>query len=293
LITLKEYYDRQSIIGTYELMIIKETWLYKIASTFYHKTPLYQAKVRRDDIRRKIIIENKIKEEQELIDKLFGGSYTVLNGPFRGMGYIGESSCSQLLPKILGSYEEPIQPWIMEVIHSQKYTNIIDIGCAEGYYAVGFAKTLPNCQIIAYDRDKKALEQAALLAKINGVTNIKYFEKCTHEELNNRVTNKTLVFCDIEGAEDELLQPDKAKALINADIIVETHDCFNPGVSDRIVERFHSTHNIVCVIDYPHRMKKYAIPADHYSEEDFKRITDEIRVPGMKYYYLKSVNESH
>jgi len=40
--------------------------------------------------------------------------------------------------KLLGFYEQPLQPYIEQVIQTG-YPTIINIGCAEGYYAVGLA----------------------------------------------------------------------------------------------------------------------------------------------------------
>lgn len=264
----------------------KKTLLYKIARFFYHKSSIYQNKI--NEIRR---AEDTAKSEEKcLLDTYFSGNYVVNNGPFIGMNYISESSCSQLLPKLLGSYEEPIQTWVLNAI-AKKYTRILDIGCAEGYYAVGFARALPECDLLAFDIDEVALTRARKLAEINDISNITFRNICTHDDLNNLITNNyhTLVFCDIEGAEDELLRPDLATKLRDADIIVETHDCFNPGVTDRIIDRFYDTHKISCVVDYPCRINKYAL-AREISSNDFIKITDEKRPKRMKFLYLESLN---
>lgn len=263
----------------------KKTLLYKIARFFYHKSSIYQNKI--SEIR--IAAETAKREEKRLLDTYFSRNYIVKNGPFIGMNYIFESSCSQLLPKLLGSYEEPIQPWVFNAI-AKKYKRILDIGCAEGYYAVGFARALPECELFAFDIDEIALSRARQLAEINGISNISFRNICTHEDLNNliRDNNRTLVFCDIEGAEDELLRPSLAPKLQVADIIVETHDCFIPGVTDRIIDRFYDTHKISCVIDYPCRINKYALTRE-ISSNDFIKITDEKRPKKMKFLYLESL----
>jgi hypothetical protein len=55
---------------------------------------------------------------------------------------------------------------------------------------------------------------------------------------------KTLVICDIEGAEAQLLDPALAQGLASADILVEVHDCFNAGLSAQIAQRFEPTHKV-------------------------------------------------
>ena len=53
-----------------------------------------------------------------------------------------------------------------------------------------------------------------------------------------------LVLCDIEGAEQELLNPELAPALKVMDIIVESHECLIPGITQVLVDRFKETHQI-------------------------------------------------
>ena len=54
----------------------------------------------------------------------------------------------------------------------------------------------------------------------------------------------SVIICDIEGAEDELLDPALAPGLLSADILVECHDTFRKGLSDRIAARFAASHDI-------------------------------------------------
>src|SRR3954471_21407829 len=62
---------------------------------------------------------------------------TVLNGPFAGLVYPSvDASLASLFAKLLGSYEREIHP-VVEKICTAEYTDIVNVGCAEGYYAVG------------------------------------------------------------------------------------------------------------------------------------------------------------
>lgn len=62
----------------------------------------------------------------------------ILAGPFRGMKYIENSHGSAYLPKILGSYEKELHKFIPRIVE-EEYELILDIGAAEGYYAVGLS----------------------------------------------------------------------------------------------------------------------------------------------------------
>jgi hypothetical protein len=63
----------------------------------------------------------------------------VLTGPFRGMAYLNTSDFGPIAPKWLGSYEAEIQDFVCELCE-RGYETIANIGSAEGYYAVGFAR---------------------------------------------------------------------------------------------------------------------------------------------------------
>ncbi|MFZ1789307.1 MAG: 50S ribosomal protein L11 methyltransferase, partial [Saprospiraceae bacterium] len=92
---------------------------------------------------------------------------TVRMGPFKSMKYPKfEAVCSTILPKLIGTYEMELAN-IIEDVKNKSYETIIDIGCAEGYYAVGFAMTTSNAQIIAYDIDPDARELCLEMAKLN------------------------------------------------------------------------------------------------------------------------------
>ena len=97
---------------------------------------------------------------------------TVCHGPFKGMKYIKKSNSSALLPKLLGTYEQELHQVIEQII-SEEYQNIADIGCAEGYYAVGFAyksRNRPGFQVYAYDINKDALQNLTKLSSLNSVS---------------------------------------------------------------------------------------------------------------------------
>jgi hypothetical protein len=58
-----------------------------------------------------------------------------------------------------------------------------------------------------------------------------------------------LLMCDIEGAERDLLDPKLAPALKGMDIIVESHECLIPGITQLLIGRFKETHTIMLVQD--------------------------------------------
>jgi hypothetical protein len=263
---------------------------YKLLSSLYHKTGHYKLKIKKYE--ELIKANNVIRSRNELaiIETIFNKQFVVQNGPFKGMKYINKSSCSTLIPKLLGSYEEVIQGWVNDIISNSKYKKILDIGSAEGYYAVGFSLKIPNAKIIAYDIDDSARNNLKELINVNGVINIEIKEECNHEELNRNCEKNTLIFCDIEGFEDSLLDLEKAPNLKNVDLIIESHDCFVPNITDILINRFHETHTIKICVDYPFRINKYFTP-NEFSDSQFSYMIDEERPNYMKFLFLQSINE--
>jgi trans-aconitate methyltransferase len=126
----------------------------------------------------------------------------------------------------------------------------VDVGCAEGYYAVGMALRLPNAVVHAFDVDPKAQQLCAEVARLNGVSDrVHVASLCTPQDLQALLVPRALVILDIEGSELELLQPDLASRLAEAVILVELHDFVDPSISGTIKDRFSASHTIDAVVD--------------------------------------------
>jgi hypothetical protein len=176
----------------------------------------------------------------------------VQSGPFYGLRYFDEIVWGSIAPKWLGSYEAELHPVIHQII-KRGYSTIIDVGCAEGYYAVGLAVALPASKIFAFDTDFVSRKQLSKLARLNHAEDRIILKRyCAYSDLDAISNADTLLICDIEGHELHLLDPDKAEALLLNDILVEVHDeagkpatiemalCQRFGVS-HIIERIMAT----------------------------------------------------
>ena len=45
------------------------------------------------------------------------------------------------------------------------YQTVVNVGCAEGYYAIGMARLMPNSLFLAFDINPKAIECCRELAR--------------------------------------------------------------------------------------------------------------------------------
>lgn len=168
----------------------------------------------------------------------------IRTGPFAGMNYVVQSAEGALLPRMLGVYERELHGELAAFAEQPPET-IVDIGCAEGYYAVGLARMMPQTTVHAFDIDATARRRCGLLAEANGVADrVHVGGEFTGADFARFAGSRTLIFIDAEGFEDDILRPDLYPALAGFDLIVETHPGARPGVTDRLIERFSSTHDI-------------------------------------------------
>jgi hypothetical protein len=189
---------------------------------------------------RSVLIQNTLIEQE---------GTKVLQGPLAGMEFIERSAEGCHIAKLLGCYEQPLQPHIQKAL-SGHYTKIINIGCAEGYYAVGFARAVPGLISLAFDTDTNAQNSCRQLSEKNGVSDrVTIGGLFSPDDFAKFENEAALVFCDIEGAEEELLDPDVAPALRKLDIIVESHECLRPGITQKLLSRFEATHTIELIED--------------------------------------------
>src|SRR4051812_47021856 len=190
---------------------------------------------------------------------------TVRRGPFQGRRFPDEakSRVKPLAPFLTGSYENELHEPLMQLLERGPYERVVDIGAAEGYYAVGLARALPNTRVTAYEMLPVTARQLARMAQENGVSD--RFEirgECRPEDLADLDGQSLFVFCDAEGAEQELMDPERVPALKHASGVIELHEWARPGVSEEIVKRFEPTHEVRVVhsgarymSDYPELME--------------------------------------
>ncbi|MES2664648.1 MAG: hypothetical protein V4712_01020 [Pseudomonadota bacterium] len=166
----------------------------------------------------------------------------VLSGPFQGMTYDVPASEGSRTARLLGVYEASLAP-VIEAIIARAYPLVIDVGSAEGYYAVGLARRMPGARVLARDENPKAQVLCATLAAHNRVQ-VDIGGRMDHADFALCADQPTVIICDIEGAEGALLDPVAAPGLIHADILVEVHEGMQPGLLALLQARFAATHRI-------------------------------------------------
>jgi hypothetical protein len=205
----------------------------------------------------------------------------VLAGPFAGMALPADNSWrdGDFMPKLIGSYESNLREALVQAVARDPAT-VINVGCAEGYYAVGLARMLPKATVYAFDIDPQACGICSGAAAENGVgARLVVGGRCTTEHLSKilELSGRTLLVLDCEGAERELLDPAKVPALSRCDMIVETH---GSDIVSELEARFRPTH-IVSRIAQGGRDPNELAPLRSLAEPDRWLLVDEGRPEAM------------
>lgn len=137
--------------------------------------------------------------EQKLIK---GGRLIVRDGIFKGQLLYPNALHSQLLPKIMGTYEIEVQRLLVQELPNADC--FLNIGCAEGFYVVGVARSygIASC---GFDIDRDA--ESALLegAKMNNVRDLVSFSGSIRE-LISKAGDNTCILIDVDGSEISVLR---------------------------------------------------------------------------------------
>eukprot|EP01031_Cornospumella_fuschlensis_P050377 gene50377-61632_t len=139
---------------------------------------------------------------EHLVRKRTGGR--VLAGPFVGMRYIEGSVGSAYVPKLLGIYERELNRCVEEAC-ALDVPLIVDIGAAEGYYAVGLAMRNPGAKVVAFEMESEGRALLKEMAEINEVEQrLSIRGRCEPADLQDALfgAERSIVVCDVEGYEE-------------------------------------------------------------------------------------------
>ena len=171
----------------------------------------------------------------------------VQSGPFRGMKLTPMSFKEHLGPFLLGTYEFELHPWIAQLAGGQ-YSQLIDVGSKFGYYAVGLARLFPEIPMVAFDTDWWARAACREMASENRTPNVQVAGFCSPCWLDRNLMHSSMILSDCEGYEADLFTRSTSIALNSTMLIIETHDCMIPGVTEAILRRFARSHQPATVV---------------------------------------------
>jgi SAM-dependent methyltransferase len=213
-------------------------------------------------LEKELVKPQQARRRAEITNALYqtqGGN--VLSGPFAGMSMLPDVSWGDgdLAPKLLGCYEAELHQAIAKAI-AREPKNVVNIGCAEGYYAVGMARALPQSRVFAFDTSTTAQAicgRAALANRVAARADVG--GTCTLDTLRDIISkdDRTLLLVDCEGAELQLLDPGQVPGIQACDVIVECHDFLDSSITPTLRERFAATHDVEIVSEGPRNPNQF------------------------------------
>jgi hypothetical protein len=177
--------------------------------------------------------------------------WRVTHGPFKGLRFphpTGGWSNADLGGMALGIYEKEVLDLIAST--PEAFDLFINLGAADGYYAVGTLTSGWAKEAICFESDLKAHRNILELAQLNKVEGqLKIFGEASSNFLDHipsYLNSKSLLLSDIEGGEFNIFSSHGIfEKLAKCTVIIEIHarhpECLQKASS--IIERSSATHS--------------------------------------------------
>ena len=204
------------------------------------------------------VVEKKRIDLSNKVSKIFNN--TVQEGPFKGM-IISEDQFwgpGDKASKILGLYEKEIQDLINQIQEKNNFPTFIDIGGADGFFAVGSVKNnlFKNCEVFEISkRGRQSIEESAIKNNVADLISIKSeANEKTLSSIEN--INNSVILCDIEGSEYDLFSENLIKNMHPSNVIIEIHK--NPDISlNEFEDKFKNLFSINKITQEPRSLKGF------------------------------------
>ena len=197
---------------------------------------------------------------------------------------------------LIGTWELELFPVLNEIL-KKKFSSIFVIGAAEGYYAVGFSRNLPDTKIFAFEKQCDYRKKLERLKTSNGSQDIHVEGNCDLKILKNRLQlggDNPFLFCDIEGGEIELLNLKLIPDLVKTELLVEVHEMYVENCQQRLLDEFKNTQNYTIIYGKERRFEDLPISCGilsyFASKERVTNLMNEGRPYPMNWIRLQPLN---
>jgi precorrin-6B methylase 2 len=214
---------------------------------------------------------------------------TVLDGPLRGLTYPRHlvSSIDAPVAKLIGSYEEELHGPLDDQL-GRRPSTFVDIGAADGYYAVGFARLSSQTRVHAFEIAPGARRICLELARANEVEDrLRLHRRATSRALRRLPLEDSFVLSDCEGAEFEIFDDRAVAALRSSHVLIELHEHRRTRVERALAARFGATHSVRIIAARQRDPRAYEALRG-WRVDDQKLALAELRpIPGASWAYFQ------
>lgn len=222
----------------------------------------------------------------------------VAYGLFKGLKLLTDGSWSlhDRGPMLLGIYEKEILDYIEQ--QPTPFDTLINLGGADGYYAVGALVSGRAKKVIVYELDVKSQDIIRKTAQLNQVEDLidvrGTADSKTFSDLVPELGPRTLVLVDIEGAEYDVLTPASLDLLRKAHVVVEIHlfSDLHRSAYEEFLAACRKTHK-VSFLQTANRDLSTFKEVHHYSDNERWLICSEGRPHLMSWVVLEPLDSSY
>ena len=208
---------------------------------------------------RSLFCPKSVYERRHQLSAYWVGRFdcTVRYGPFSGLN-LGRShawSSRDLASKLFGVYEQEVTTQLVRVSKNKRV--LIDIGAADGYYAVGavLGNLFERC--IAFEANQESRRVLENVSELNGVRPKLEIHGLASEKSILRVLedldlSQTVMLVDIEGGEFELFTNPILQRISLMTLVIELHDWMvDNGVvkKESLILALEKTHSVRVITD--------------------------------------------
>ncbi len=216
-------------------------------------------------------------------------------GPFAGLklppkAVLASSNCAALV----GTYEMELHPWL-DRLAPGKYERLLDIGSAEGYYAIGMALRTGS-RVDAFDTASVARRLCRSTARLNAVSHlVRVHSFCSRRTLLGFAGQRCFILSDCEGYETQLFSEDVIGALTGSDFVIELHDGSTPAGNTRelLKARFKTTHRVQVIQFRPRDLSNFPDPAlaEMLGADAIRAISEEGRLHDQEWLVATALHD--
>lgn len=205
------------------------------------------------------------------------GRIVVRHGPMAGL-QLAEGRLAEIdapVAKVLGTYEQELASVFYAA--QERDSVFVDVGCADGYFAVGMTVRSPKLVTHAYDISRSARDLCRQTAAVNACRHrVTVHGRFDARALRGLDGQAPFLLCDIEGAEAALFDRALVGLLAGAHVLIEVHEFAVPGAGAHLRGVFSGTHDARAFEQAPRRQA--AIPElERWDPEEARRALDESR----------------
>ena len=199
------------------------------------------------------------------------GHGTVETGIFKGLNlqHAGNKDDHELVEKLEGHFETCIQEILLKITN-KKFPGIINVGCIDGYYAMGTAVTFkPEVVHVVEPRLAGRARLMANMAINNIETDIEVDASVTSTEVSQiaRIYEHLLVILDEPNLTDTVINAETIEFLGHSEFIIETTCMSHVMYVERIVRLLSASHHISSINKDPLGVLPLVHPDDPSTRE--------------------------